>query len=276
MSGERLVRLKVFIAVDLEGVSGYVQWDAADRAREREFVTEEVNAAAQGAFEGGASEVLVTEAHGNMRNILPEKIDQRCVFLSGKPKPLCHMAGIDGSFQAAILVGYHAKAGTTRGVMAHTFTGDIFSLRFNGVEVGELGTDAAIAGHFGVPIVLVSGDTATCQEARDLLGDVETVAVKEGTSRYAAKCIPPVQARRMIKEAATRVVRNVSSRRPFAFTPPIRVELTFTEPSLADIASYSHFAQRIDGRGVAFTAPDFLQAFELFNAVRYLATSARL
>jgi len=268
--------MKVFIAVDLEGVAGYVQWDPADRGREREFVTEEANAAVQGAFEGGASEVLVTEAHGNMRNIIPERIYSRCSFLSGKPKPLCHMAGIDRSFHAAMLVGYHAKAGTVRGVMAHTFTGDILSLRFNGLEVGELGTDAALAGHFGVPVVLVTGDTATCQEAKDVLGDVDTVAVKEGISRYAAKCLPPVEARTLIREAARKAVKNASSRQPFVIKLPVRVELAFTEPSLADIASYPPFVERVDGRTVGFTAPDFVQAFGLFNAVRYLASAAKL
>jgi len=268
--------MKVFIAVDLEGVAGYVQWDPADRLREREFVTEEANATVQGAFEGGASEVLVTEAHGNMRNIIPERIDSRCTFLSGKPKPLCHMAGIEESFNAAMLVGYHAKAGTARGVMAHTFTGDILSLRFNGLEVGELGTDAAIAGHFGVPVVLVTGDAATCQEARDLLGDMDTVAVKEGVSRYAARCLSPIRARTLIKETAKKAAENASSKRPIVIRPPVRVELTFTEPSLADIASYPPFVERVDGRTVAFTAPDFIQAFELFNAVRYLARAAGL
>jgi len=263
--------LKVFISADLEGVGGYVRWDATDRERERELITGEANAAIAGAFEGGATEVLVTEAHGNMRNIIPEKIDSRATFLSGIPKPLNHMAGIDSTFKAAMFVGYHSKAGTRNGVMSHTYSSIIFSLRFNGVEVGEIGTDAAIAGFFGVPVLMVSGDRAACDEARELLGDVETVAVKEGISRYAARCVPVEEARRLIREGAKRASENFKDVFPFAFKSPVQCEIIFTDPSCADTLGHLPFLERPDGRTVAFTADDFVQAFEIFNALHFLA-----
>ncbi len=267
--------MKVFLSVDLEGVGGYVKWDAADRERERELITGEANAAIAGAFDGGATEILVTEAHASMRNIIPEKIDPRAVFLSGTPKQLNHMAGIDETFEAAMLVAYHSRAGTENGVMSHTYTFDIFSLRFNDIEVGEIGTDAAIAGHFGVPVVMVSGDRAACEEARDLLGDIETAVVKTGISRYAARCLPVRQARQIVCESAKRALGRLKAISPITFEPPVRCEIVFTNPSCADALSHIPFVERLDGRTVAFTGNDFAQAFELFNALHFLASSFR-
>ncbi|MBO3803392.1 MAG: M55 family metallopeptidase [Candidatus Brockarchaeota archaeon] len=268
----------MFISVDMEGVSGLVQWDASDRLMERELVTAEANAAVAGAFDGGATEVLVTEAHGNMRNILPEKMDDRATFLSGQPKPKNHMSGIDPTFKAVLLVGYHSKAGTLNGVMAHTFTGSVFSLKFNGLELGEIGTDAAIAGHYGVPVAMVTGDRAACLEARELLGDVEAIAVKEGVSRSSAICIPPQSARKLVREGAKRAVKAAaggSPPKPFKIIPPVRAEITFTDPSYADGVSNIPSVERIDGRRIAFAAPDMIEAFELFNAIQFLAGVVR-
>ena len=266
--------MKVFIAVDLEGVAGYAKWDSADRQRERELITGDANAAIAGCFDAGANEVLVTEAHSNMRNILPEIIDPRARFLSGEPKPLNHMAGIDGSFDAAMLVGYHAKAGTLGAVMCHTYSLGIFSLRFNGMEVGELGTDAAIAGHFGVPVVLVTGDEAACTEARALIPGVEGVAVKKGVSRWAAEMLPLVEARRNIREGAKRALEAQERVRPFTIHPPVSVEITFINPSLADALCDFPGAKRLDGCTVAHDgAPDCLLAFGWFNAAHFLASA---
>lgn len=265
--------MKVFIAVDLEGVAGYVQWDPADRQREREFMTADANAAIAGAFDGGATEVLVTEAHGNMRNIVPERLDPRATFLSGRPKAQNHMAGVDGTFEAAMLVGYHSKAGTRNGVMSHTFRGYIFSLSFNGTEVGEIGTDAAIAGYFGVPVVLVTGDVAACQEARSILGNIEVVAVKEGLSRHGAKCKSPEEARRLIREGAKRAMSRISGGVPFTFNPPVQAEVTFADPSYTDAVSSLPFVNRIDGRTIRFVGEDFLKAFETFDALYRVAGS---
>jgi D-amino peptidase len=266
-------RMKVFIAVDLEGVAGYVRWDPADRQREREFVTADANAAIAGAFDGGATEVLVTEAHGNMRNIIPEKLDPRAVFLSGEPKSQDHMAGIDGSFQAAMLVGYHSKAGTRNGVMAHTFRGFIYSLSFNGTEIGEIGTDAAIAGNYGVPVVLVAGDAAACDEARSLLGNVEVVAVKEGISRYGAKCRSLEESRHLIQEGAKRAMGRIPGVSPFTLNPPVQAEVTFIDPTFADAVSYLPFVNRVDGRTIRFVEGNFLKAFEVTIALFRLAGS---
>jgi len=267
--------MKVFVAVDMEGIAGIVQWDDSQIELQRRFMTEEVNAAARGAFAGGATEVFAGESHGGMRNLLPELLDPRVGFLSGQPKPMNHMGGVDDSFDLAMFVGYHAKAGTLHGVMAHTFTGYIFSLSFNGLEVGEIGTDAALCGFHGVPVGLVSGDWAACEEARSLLGEVKTVAVKEGVSRSAARCVALQRAREMIEEAAAEAVARASDLKPLVLNGPITVQVTFIEPSYADTVEHLDFVTRVDGRTIHLEGEDVLQAFERFNALHFLAPVVR-
>ncbi|MBL7201756.1 MAG: M55 family metallopeptidase [Anaerolineae bacterium] len=267
--------MKVFVAVDMEGIAGLVQWDGAQRDLERRLMTEEVNAAVRGAFAGGATEVLAGESHGNMRNLLPDALDPRASFLSGQPKPMNHMAGVDSSFDLALFVGYHSKAGTLHGVMAHTFAGSVFSLSFNGVEVGEIGADAALCGSYGVPVGLVAGDRAACEEARSILGGVRTVAVKEGLSRSAARCLPVARAREMIETAAADAVRQAETLTPFTFDGPVWVEVVFVDPSYADTVEHMDFVTRVDGRTIRFAAEDYRGAFERFSALHFLAPVVR-
>lgn len=258
--------MKIFITADYEGVAGHVQWGSGG---EREAMTADINAAIAGAIEGGATEILAGEAHANMRNIIPEKLDPRASFLSGQPKPLNHIGGIDSTFNGAMLVAYHARAGTLRGIMTHTYTGSVFSLKFNDIEVGEIGADAALAGYFGVPVILVTGDKAACEEARTLLGNIETAAVKEGVSRSAGICLHPEEARKLIREAAKRAMGLTKTVRPFMIKPPIRTEVVFIDPGYADNLEHLPFIERVNGRTVAFTAEDFISSFELFNMIQF-------
>jgi D-amino peptidase len=267
--------MKVFVAVDMEGIAGLVQWDSSQRELERRLMTEEVNAAARGALAAGATEVHAGESHGNMRNLHPELLDPRVGYLSGQPKPMNHMAGVDPSFDLALFVGYHSKAGTLHGVMAHTFARSIFSLTFNGVEVGEIGADAALCGYCGVPVGLVAGDRAACDEARALLGDVQTVAVKEGVSRSAACCVPVTVARERIEAAANAAVARASAFRPFTFDGPVIAEVVFTDPSYADPLEHLDFVSRVNGRTIRLEGADYLKAFERFSALHFLAPVIR-
>ena len=267
--------MKVFVAVDMEGIAGLVQWDNSQMELQQRLMTEEANAAARGAFAGGATEVLAGESHGGMRNLLPELLDPRVSFLSGQPKPMNHMAGVDGSFDLAMFLGYHSRAGTLHGVIAHTFAGSVFSLSFNGVEVGEIGADATLCGYHGVPVGLVAGDRAACDEALALLGDVNTVAVKEGVSRSAARCLPLATARQMIEGAAADAIGRAADFKPFAFDGPVVAQVTFVDPSYADSAEYLDFVTRIDGRTIRFEGADYLEAFERFSALHFLAGVVR-
>ena len=264
--------MKVLITADYEGASGHVQWGSGG---EREALTADINAAIDGAIEGGATEILAGEAHANKRNIIPEELDPRASFLSGQPRPLNHLSGIDGTFDAVMFVAYHSKAGTLRGIMAHTSSGKVFSLKFNDIEVGELGADAAIAGCFGVPVVMITGDKAACDEARALLGNIETVAVKEGVSRSAGRCIHPVEARKLIKEGAKRAMSLIGTAKPFVIKPPICTEIVFIDPSRADNLEYLPFIERVDGRTVTYTTDDFIEAFELFYMLQSYGGSVK-
>ena len=264
--------MKILITADYEGAAGHVQWGSGG---EREAVTADINAAIDGAIDGGATEILTGEAHANKRNIIPEELDPRASFLSGQPRPLNHLSGLDSTFDAVMFVAFHSKAGTLRGIMAHTSSSKVFSLKFNDIEVGELGADAAIAGYFGIPVVMVTGDKAACDEAHALLGDVEAVAVKEGVSRSAGRCIHPVEARKLIKEGAKRAMSLVGKVEPFIIEPPISAEIVFIDPTCADNLEYLPFIERVDGRTVTYTTEDYIEAFELFYMLQSYGGSVK-
>lgn len=268
-------RLKVLVAVDMEGIAGLVQWDGNQLALQGRLMTEEANAAARGAFAAGATEVLVVEAHASMRLLVPELLDSRVRFLSGQPKPLNHVAGVDQSVDLALLVGYHARAGALRALMCHTYRLDITSVKFNGIEMGEVGTNAALCGHYGVPVGLVSGDQAAANEARSLLGDVRCVVVKEAVSRSAAVCLPLEKARQMIEAEAAEAVTQAGQFRPFVIEGPVTVEVTWIDPSYADGVEHLDFVTRLDGLTVRTEADDFVKAFHRFMALGFLAPAVR-
>ena len=263
--------MKVLVSVDMEGVAGLVQWDKSQVALQGRLMTEEVNAAARGAFAGGATEVLAVEAHASMRYLVPELLDPRVSFLSGQPKPLNHVAGVDRSVDLAMLVGYHARAGALRALMCHTYSGTVFSVKFNGVEMGEIGADAALCGHHGVAVGVVTGDQAAADEARLLLDNVRTVVVKEAVSRSAAVCLPLEQARQMIESEASEAVARAGEFRPFTVAGPVTVEITWSDPALADGVENLDFVTRLDGRTVRIEGEDFVKAFHRFMALHFLA-----
>src|SRR5262249_53319110 len=167
-------KLKVFISVDMEGVSGVVTNDqtsagGADYNRFRRLMTEETNAAIDGAREAGATEIVVNDSHGSMRNLLIEELHAPAELISSNIKPMGMMQGIDSSFDAVIFVGYHAKAGSAVGVLAHTGSGAIADLRINGRSVGEAGMNILAAGVLGVPVVMITGDQEALAQARELV-----------------------------------------------------------------------------------------------------------
>ena len=195
--------MRVYISVDMEGIAGVVhesQTDpttpafAAKYGRFRRLMTAEANAAVEGALAAGATRVVVNDSHWFMRNLLAEELHEAAELVSGDPKPRSMMQEIDqpGGFDAALCIGYHARAGTRNAILDHTYADRIHEVRLNGKPVGELGLNAALAGVHGVPVALVSGDSALAAEAKDLLGDgVATVIVKEAVSRHAAKSVAP-------------------------------------------------------------------------------------
>jgi D-amino peptidase len=270
--------LKVFISVDMEGISGIVHGDqttpgTAEYAAGRKWMAEDVNSAVEGALEAGATEVVVNDSHGSMRNIDPDDLHPRAILISGSPKPLSMMQGIDASFAACLLIGYHAKAGTEDAILDHTISGSVVrAVRVNGAELPELGLNAAIAGYYGVPVVLVSGDTAVCRQTGEILGkDVVTVAVKEAYGRLAAKLVPMGEARRIIKAGVKDALTKLGRVKPFKIASPYNFELGYHVSAQADMAAMLTDVKRVDARTVAFIADDFILGFRKLRALIALA-----
>ncbi|MEE8163588.1 MAG: M55 family metallopeptidase [Anaerolineae bacterium] len=266
--------MKVYISCDMEGISGVVagkqtEMNGEEYKRAQKLVTGEVNAAIEGALAGGASEVLVNDSHGSMRNILIEELNPSAQLISGSPKPLSMMQGIDGSFDAAFFIGYHAQAGTAYSVLDHTYSGIVYQVSLNGRLVGETGLNAALAGHFGVPVVLVTGDKLLVEEATTLLGTVEGVAVKESCGRSAAKCLVPESARKLIREAAQRALSTEG--KPFVVEPPITLTVDFTSSAHLDVAELIPDANRVSGRRIEFIHDDLLTIYKVWRAMLKLA-----
>jgi len=262
--------LKIFISVDMEGVCGVINWDETaqggpDYGMFRALMTQEVNAAIAGAAAAGATEFLVRDAHDSARNILPEMLDPRARLLrEWTYGPLSMMEGIDKTFDAAIFIGYHARAGTPDAVLKHTMTTKILDVVINGRKMPEAGINGLIAGYFGVPVVLVSGDQAIARQAKELFGDIETAVVKEAIST-AAIMLHPLKARDLIRENTTAALRRLKDFRPLKFTPPYVLEVSFGDEALAQKATWIPGASRKDEHTVSFTTNDFMEMLKLFR-----------
>jgi D-amino peptidase len=271
--------MKILIAADMEGVSGVVAWEHVDPghseyARFRKLMTAEVNAAVRGACEGGAEAIVVADGHAFGRNVLVEELDPRAQLHTGSPNPLGMVAGAAVDVDGALFIGYHARAGTENAILDHTWSSSrVANLWLNGDLVGETGLNAALCGHFGVPVLMVSGDRAVCQEAAALLGNVETVAVKEATGRMAAHCLAPEVAQERIREAASRAVvrlRDSDTPEPLRLAAPVTLAIEFPKSDMAEKASFLPGAHR-EERRITYTAEDMLEAFRAMQSMLALA-----
>lgn len=262
--------MKVYISVDMEGVSNVVmsyqlfpqrQERALDEVREA--VTREVNAAVEGAFKAGATKVLVNENHSG-REIIPSLLDRRALLLSGKPKFMMTAEGIE-DYDTLFLIGIHARAGTADGVMDHTWNPkELSEFRVNGRPIGEIGLNALYAAHYGIPVSLVTGDRAACDEAVELLGDVETVAVKAGSGRFAAYCPHPELNYDLIRLAAQRALERHPAFRPLKFHAPMALEFDYFTQQQAMLVSLVPGARRTGPRTVRFEVGDFAEGMRIF------------
>ena len=271
--------MRVYISVDMEGIAGVVhesQTDPTDPAcageygRFRRLMTAEANAAVEGAVAAGATRVLVNDSHWFMRNLLAEELHQAAELVAGDPKPRSMVQGIEGGFDAALFIGYHARAGTHHAILDHTYADRIYEVRLNGTPVGELGLNAALAGVHGVPVALVSGDSALAAEAKDLLGDaVSTVVVKQAVSRHAARSVAPGVACRMIRDEVTRALKRKHP--PFVLPAPIALEVDFAQTIHADMAELCPGASRTAGRTVAFSHDDYREVFRVWRVLLNLS-----
>ncbi|HET7265844.1 MAG TPA: M55 family metallopeptidase [bacterium] len=271
--------MKVFISADMEGTAGVTDADQCregrpDYNRFRRLMTEEVNAAILGALESGAKEIVVNDSHATMRNLLIEELHPQAQLVSGSPKPYSMMQGIDASFDAVFFTGYHAAAGTQDAVLDHSYSGAcVRQIKLGNTVVGEPGLNSALAGHFKVPVALITGDGTAVQQLKKLISHVETVAVKEAIGRVAARSYQPVEARRRIKEGAAKALKRARDLKPYAVAKPVALEIDWMYTSMADRCMLIPGMTRVTPRATAYKAKDAEQAFTVTVACLTLARS---
>jgi D-amino peptidase len=238
-----------------------------ERARAR--MTKEVNAAVEGALAGGADEVIVNDSHNGMRNLVADDLHPSVRFITGNDKPFGMMQGIDlEGIGAVIYTGYHAKAGTPNAPLAHTWTGWLNDVRFNGLSTGEFGINAAVAGFFNVPVVMVAGDIRAVEQTRAFVGeDCVGVVVKEGLSTFAAVHLHPLKAQQLIREGAERAIAAVSKVKPYKLPESAAIEVEFEHQTRADQAAYIPGVERGGERFVVFHPKNGLDFIHTFRAI---------
>ena len=252
--------IKVFLSVDMEGIGGVVTSEQLgptgfEYAKFREYMTAEALAAIAGAREAGATEFVVADAHGNMQNLLIDRFPAGVTIIRGSPRPLMMMEGIDSTFSAAMFIGYHSATTNPQGVRAHTISSATFAaVRLNGQPMSESGINAIIAGSFGVPIVMVSGDDQAVGEVQKLTGNVEGAVVKRAISFHAAAVMTPEASQALIRAKAKAAVLRLKEFKATPARGPFQLELTYKSYTPAEMMSYLPGTERVDAHTIRFRA----------------------
>ncbi len=265
--------MKVFLSSDMEGTAGVVDWDqclgpSTEYEHYRGLLQAEVNAAIEGALSAGATEFLVNDSHSTMQNLRPAELAGRARYLSGKHKPMYMMEGLDGSFDAIFFISYHGSMASPASTLSHTYNpGAIAQVRLNGTEVGESGINALVALGHGVPIVLITGDETTAEEARVVCPGINAVVVKRSVTRFAADSLHPAEACERIREAAAAAVSGLASAEPPRIELPATLEVSFHNGDLAEMATRVVGVERSGTREVRITDEDPVRLFRTFVTV---------
>lgn len=263
--------MKVYMSVDMEGIAGvthgdHVKLQGTEYESARKWMTAEANAAIEAALEAGATEVVIADAHGHMRNILPDELHQDALLVRGSPRPLSMMEGLDEGAAAVFLIGYHSMAGASKGILAHTYSGRVVhTVKLNGICMGEAGFNAAIAGHFGVPVALVCGDDTLDFEVKELMPWTERVITKWAISPTAARNLSPKASQKVIREGTKQALARLSEMKVLTLDLPIRMELGFMRAASADRAADIPGVRRLDGRTLAYEDTDMMAINRIFR-----------
>ncbi|MGH9602073.1 MAG: M55 family metallopeptidase [Terriglobales bacterium] len=275
-AGQKDRGVKVYISADMEGIAGVVDNTQAspagrDYAVGRRLMIAEVNAAIAAAFDAGATEVLVNDSHWDQTNLEPDKLDPRARLITGAPKPFGMMQGLDDSFAAVMFIGYHARGSTADGVLDHTYSAELKVVKLNGREVGEYGLNAALAGHYGVPVIFVSGDRAATEQAKEFIPGVEVAAVKQGIGRTAALTLPPDVARQLVADGVKRALGRRSEIKPVSLRLPITLEIELASSKQADSCMMVPGMKRVSGRTLSYTGPDMEVIYQVSRLISRLS-----
>jgi D-amino peptidase len=271
--------MKLFLSTDIEGTSGIVAWEQiiegnAEYEQGRRLLTNEVNAVISGALEAGSAEFVVNDSHHYMRNLHPQDLLGEATLITGKHKPLYMMEGLDASFDGVCFVSYHGSIGAEHAVLSHTYNpGAIWEVRINGEVVGESAINALVATHYDVPIIFISGDEVTVQEARKIAPNAEKVVVKQSLGRFAAAHVHPTVACELLRKGASRAVRNVNNMRPPVFQQPVSLEVTFLVADMAEMALWVRGVERVGPRTIVISSENLLDLYRMFVTVVTLTRS---
>lgn len=281
--------MKILISVDIEGVAGVFSQEQTragngEYERARRLMTEEANAAIRGAYAGGATEVLVNDSHGHFRNLLPDMLDPRARSVQGKPRYLSMMSGVEQGCQAVLLVGYHSRA-QGRGVLAHTINSFAFArVQINGQEVGEAALYGALAGEFGVPVLMGSGDDVFIHENKPIFPNAVWAQTKIAYGHSSGVSLSSEKSRVLIAECAQRAVQSyvnpessgsLNRPQPFVVTAPLICQLTTQGPAIADLFCTLPFLRRLDGVNIEFSAPSIQDAIRILNSLSAMSSMLR-
>ncbi len=274
--------MNIYISCDMEGTAGVCSWDQVDARKYtpdyfiyRKYMTGEVRAAIDGAREAGAQGICVNDSHGPMRNLILDDLPDDVRVVSGNRKPFSMVQQVDGGFGGVFFTGYHGAIGDANATLCHTYTPSvIYDVRINGVRCSEATLNAALAGHFGVPVLLITGDRVTVEGAKSQMPWITGVVVKESIGNYAVDSISPQAAQDAIKAGASQAVRNAANAKPFVFEPPITMEIDMTRVEQADYVSLIPGFERSGARQVRFAHIDYPTVFRAFVAAFRLGAVA--
>ena len=257
--------LKIYISADMEGVVGVVTDQQLgpggfEYERFREFMTAEVNACIEAAREAGATEIVVSDSHGNGQNLLIERLPDDVMVVRSWPRPLGMMEGIDETFDGVIFLGYHSSTANERGVRAHSFSSaSVTAVRLNGMSMSEASVNAAIAGHFGVPVIMVSGDNVAVAETQVIIGDVEGAVVKWAKGFHSAQTLMPEAAYEVIRDRTRAAIERIDEFEPYVLETPLRLELSLKHYRPVELLSYLPNVERVNSHTVGFEGRDIIE-----------------
>ena len=265
--------LKVFISVDMEGITGVVTSEECSRSGKdygyfRKIMTLETNAAIEGALAAGATEIWVRDSHGSARNILPDLLNQKAKLLrdwSGGPKGM--MEGIDETFDAVMFIGYHAKAGTPDAIIDHTSSGIVTDMSINGISMPEAGYNALLAGFYNVPVVFIAGDKAVCIQAKERFSKIESVAVKEGFGAASLSLHPEV-ANNKIRKGVEKALRNLDKYQPYKLKPEYTLVLKLKTEAQIYNGSFYPGAKRTGDWELTYKSDSIMDIIKAFYWMR--------
>src|SRR5437899_127359 len=269
-------RRKIFISVDMEGITGVVQPaqlgpDGFEYQRAREWMTAEVNAAIEGARDAGPADIVVCDSHGNGQSVLIDKLPDDVQIVRGFPRPLEMMQGIDASFAAALFIGYHASEWTADAVRGHTISSArLLGVKLNGMEVSEGIYNAALAGQFGVPIAFISGDRLAVAQLQKVVPGAEGAIVKEPFGYHSAQTVTPARGQALIRDGVKRAMVKLGTLQPYRVKTPIDLEVGFKLTIDAERAAFIPGLTRADAHSVKGTFPDMIQITKLLQVVTTL------